>query len=118
MQKNVSETCKVCQTSKINSKQQKSPLYPLSVPMFSFQVISLDHKTLSRKTAKDNTYVLAIICHFSNWTIYRAVCDETAQTTATVIIEKVTANYGLSSVIISDKAPGYTSLLFSTINRI
>jgi len=86
--------------------------------MFPFQVISFDHKTLSRKTAQGNTHVLAIICHFSNWTIYKAVCDETAQTTATVIIEEVIANYGLPSVIISDKVPGYTSLLFSTINKI
>jgi len=86
--------------------------------MFPFQVISFDHKTLSRKTAQGNTHVLAIICHFSNWTIYKAVCDETAQTTATVIIEEVVANYGLPAVIISDKAPGYTSLLFSTINKI
>jgi len=61
---------------------------------------------------------LAIICHFSNWIIYKAVCDETAQTTATLIIEEVVANYSFPSVIISDKAPGYTSLLFSTINKI
>ena len=64
--KNVSKTCEVCQTSKINPKQQRSPLYPLPVPMFPFQVISFDHKTLSRKTAQGNTHVLAIICHFSN----------------------------------------------------
>jgi len=86
--------------------------------MFSFQFISFDHKTLSRKTAQGNTHVLAIICYFSNWAIYKALCDETAQTTATVIIEEVVANYGLPSVIISDKAPGYTSLLFFTINKI
>jgi len=116
--KNVSKTCEVCQTSKINPKQQKSPLHPLPVPMFSFQVISFDHKTLSRKTTRGNTHILAIICNFSNWTIYKAVCDETAQTTATVIIEEVVANYGLPSVVISDIAPGYTSLLFSTINKI
>ena len=116
--KNVSKFCEVCQTSKINPKQQKSPLYPLPVPMFPFQVISFDHKTLSRKTALGNTHVLAIICHFSNWTIYKAVCSETAQTTAAVIVEEVVANYGIPSVIISDKAPGYSSLLFSTINKI
>ena len=61
---------------------------------------------------------MAIICHFSNCTIYKAVCDETEQTTATVIIEEVFANYDLPSVIISDKAPVYTTLLFSTINKI
>jgi len=86
--------------------------------MFPFQIISFDHKILSRKTAQGNTHVLAIICHFSNWIINKAVCDETAQTTVTVIIEKVVANYGLPSVIISNKAPGYTNLLFSTINKI
>jgi len=86
--------------------------------MFPFQVISFDHKTLSRKTAQGNTHVLATICHFSNWTIYKAVSDKTAQTTAMVIIVEVVANYGLPSVIISDKAPGYRSFLFSTINKI
>jgi len=86
--------------------------------MFSFQVILFNHKTLSRKTAQSNTRVLAIICHFSNWTIYKAVWDETAQTTATVVIQEVVVNYGLPSVIISDKALGYTSLLFFTINQI
>jgi len=116
--KNVSKVCEVCQALKINPKQQRSPLYPYPVSMFSFQFISFDHKTLSRKTAQGNTHVLAIICYFSNWAIYKALCDETAQTTATVIIEEVVANYGLPSVIISDKAPGYTSLLFFTINKI
>jgi len=89
------------------------------MPMFLFQVISFDYKTLSRKkTAQGNIHVLAIICHSSSWTIYKAVCDETAQTTATVIVEKVIANYGFPSVIISDKAPGYTSFLFSIIKKI
>ena len=61
---------------------------------------------------------MAIICHFSGWTLFKAACDETAQTTALVIIAEVVANYGLPSVMVSDKAPGYKSLLFSTINKI
>jgi len=116
--KNVAKICEVCQASKINPKQQRSPLYPFPVLMFPFQIVSFDHETLSRKTAQGNTHVLATICHFSKWTIYKAVCDETAQTTATVIIEEVVANYGFPSVIISDKAPGYTRLLFATTNKI
>jgi len=42
--------------------------------------------------------------------------DETAITTATVLIKQVISNYGVLSVIISD--PGYISVLFSTINKI
>ena len=94
------------------------PLFPLVIPKFPFQVISFDHKTLTRKNIQGNTHILAIICHFSGWVIFKPVKDETAITTATVLIEQVISNYGVPSVIISDRAPGYTSILFSTINKI
>ena len=116
--KNIYQVCEICQKSKINHKQSKMPLFPLVIPKFPFQVISFDHKTLTRKTIQGNTHILAIICHFSGWVIFKAVKDETAITTATVLIEQVISNCGVPSVIISDRAPGYTSVLFSTINKI
>jgi len=76
--------------------------------MFPFQIISFDHKTLTRKTSQGNTHILAIGCHLSGWCIFKAVPGKSAQTTATVVIEEIISNYGTPSVVLSDKATGYT----------
>jgi len=116
--KNISKLCSICQKSKINPRQDKMPLFPLPTPKYPFQIISFDHKTLSRKTELGNTHILAIVCHFSGWPIFKAVPDESSYTTAKVIVEEVISNFGVPSIFLSDRAPGYTSKLFETINQI
>lgn len=116
--KNLPKLCKVCQMSKVNPKQPKMLLFSLPVPMYPFQMISFNHRTLTRKTTLGNTYVLAIVDHYSNWTIYRAVPSKSAQATAKVIVEEVIADHGTLSIILSDRASGYTSQLLATINQI
>jgi len=113
--KNATRTCDICQRSKILTNPAKAPLRPLPVPCRPGQMISFDHKTLSRTTDERNAYILAFICHFSGFVTYVAVPDEKAYTTAKVFVREIIARTGPPDLILSDKGQGYMSKFFATI---
>jgi len=116
--KNFVRSCIICQTSKISTRPQISPLHPFPTPTRPFQCWSFDHKKLARKTDEGNTHVLVFICHFSSYVIFTAVPDESAYTTARVFIKEVIARHGLCNLILTDKASGFMSQFFATITQI
>ena len=107
--KNETRTCDICQRSKILTNPAKAPLRPLPVPCRPGQMISFDHKTLSRTTDE------AFICYFSGFVTYVAVPDETAYTTANVFVREIIARTGPPDLISSDKGQGYMSKFFAII---
>ena len=116
--KNFVRCCPVCQTSKVSTRPPVSPLNPLPTPVRPFQFWSFDHRKLARTTNDGNNYVLAFICHFSNYVIFAPVPDECAYTTARIFVKEVLARHGQPELVLSDKAPGYMSLFFATVAKI
>ena len=115
--KNVSRVCDTCQRSKIITNPAKAPLKPIPIPVRPFQLISFDHKVLARKTLEGNTHILAFVDHFSGWVTYRTVESESAYTTAKIFVKDIVANWGTPEIILTDKAPGYMSVLFHTVSK-
>ena len=116
--KQIIKTCEICQLSKIDTKHSVSPLFPLPVPARPFQCIAMDHKVLTRKTEAGHTHILTFVCHFSNYTIYVPVKSESAYTTARAYVENIVARYGITEIIISDRASGFMSIFFSTVAKL
>jgi len=115
--KNVSRVCHTCQRSKIITNPVKAPLKPIPIPVRLFQLISFDHKMLPKKTLEENTHILVFVDHFLGWVTYRAVESESAYTTAKVFVEDIVANWETPEIILTDKAPGYMSVLFHTVSK-
>ena len=115
--KNAVKTCDICQRSKILTNPVKAPLHPLPIPSRPGQMISFDHKVLTRKTDEGNTHILAFICHFSGYVTYVAVPDETAYTTARVFVREIVARTGPPEIILSDRGQGYMSKYFATVAK-
>ena len=111
--KQIIKTCETCQLSKIDTKHSLSPLFPLPVPTRPVQCIAMDHKVLTRKTEAGHTHILTFVCHFSNYTVYVPVNSESAYTTARAYVENIVARYGVTEILISDRAPGFMSIFLT-----
>jgi len=114
----ISKYCDVCQRSKILTNPNKAPLHPLPVPTRPYELISFDHKVLTRKTSENNTHLLIFVDHFSGEIKICPVPSETAYDTAKVFVREIICRWSCPSQILSDKAPGFMSKLFETISKL
>ena len=88
------ETCVVCQRSKISSRKSTLPLNPLPVATKPFQIINIYHKSLPRKTSQGHCALLCCIDAFSKFPIVSPVPDYSAETTAKVLMRDVISIFG------------------------
>jgi len=116
--KNVSINCDVCQHSKIISKQNRLTLNPWPVLTRPWELVSMDHKKLSRKTTLENTHILVFCDHFSGKVIYCPVPSETAFVTAQAFVRETVAQKGTPLILVSDRASGFMSIFFRTVTKL
>ena len=81
------------------------------VPQRPFQVIHVDHKTMSM--CNGYTSVLAVVCALTSFTIYIPVKSTTAEETLHVLIDSVFSVFGCPLVIISDNGTSFANKLMS-----
>jgi len=118
--KNVSKNGDICQRSKIIGlpKQNRLTLNPWPVPTRPWELVSMDHKKLSRKTTLANTHILVFCDHFSGEVIYCPVPSETAFVTAQAFVREIVARKGTPLILVSDRASGYMSIFFRTVTKL
>jgi len=107
------KTCDVCQRTKINYGHRYAPLHPLSVPDEVGTRFTMDHKVLTRTTAAGNI-VVTVEC-FSDFAHLIPVPDQTADTTARVIVQHIVPLWEVQFSLYSDKAPSFLSALFAHV---
>ncbi len=66
-------------------------------------------------TPRKNKYILVVTDHFTKWVEIFAVPDQSAETTARVILNEVIARYGAPLSIHSDKGANYESKIFAEL---
>ena len=112
----VAKCCTLCQQVKIDKRKQIPELHPL--PIFApGEAWMLDHKILPRRTPENFTAILVCIDTFSGYTIFEGVRDQTAQTTAEVLIRRVWSVFPNMKAIITDKHQGFMSDLFKCLTK-
>jgi len=114
----VSKRCDTCQRSKILTNPSRAPLNPLDTPIQPYSTISFDHKVLTRRTLEGNSHLLVFVDHFSSETRICPVPSESAIDTARVFVKEISARWSMPRHILSDRAPGYMSILFATIAKL
>ena len=70
------------------------------------------------ETPRGNKYILVVTDIFSKWVEIFAVPDQSAQTTARVILNEVIARYGCPYDLLSDQGRNYESLIFSELCKL
>ena len=69
-------------------------------------------------TPRNNRYILVVTDHFTKWVEIFAVPDQTAVTTASVILNEVIARYGSPQSIHSDLGSNYESQIFKELCKL
>jgi len=111
------KTCDLCQRSRRNFAHRVQPLHSLEVPDRPFSHISLDFKTLTRRTKQGNVAILVCVCQFSFYPYLIPCKDMTALTTAKALCEHVIPNEGIPRILNSDRGINFTSDLFKYLAR-
>ena len=93
--------CDVCAADKIPQKKPRAPLGSLGVGAV-LATLSTDLVGPFPITPRNNRYILVATDHFTKWVEVFAVPDQTAVTTANVILNEVIASYGARLSIHSD----------------
>jgi len=78
----------------------------------------MDHKKLTRTTEQRNNFILVFVDHFSKWTRYIPVQDESAYRTARVFVAEIIASFGRVDFLLTNKGLGFMSAFFPVISKI
>ena len=109
--------CEACGAVKRPAKSPRAPLGKMTVGAVMDR-LSTDILGPLPKTIRGNIYVLVVTDHFSKWVEIFAIPDQTASTTARVILNEVIARFGCPYTILSDQGRNYESELFSDLCRL
>ena len=86
-------SCDVCASNKTPFKKPKAPLGSLGLGA-TLATFSTDMVGPFPVTPRNNRYILVVTDHFTKWVEFFAVPDQSATTTANVILNDVIARYG------------------------
>ncbi|CAH8530229.1 unnamed protein product [Schistosoma curassoni] len=108
--------CLQCQRSKIQ-KHTISPIGEFPIPDKRFQHIHLD---LVGPLPPSNsfTHILTAVDRFTRWAIACPIADTSAETVASVFLDRWVANYGVPSIVTTDRGPQFQSVLFQEFTKL
>ena len=104
-------SCDQCASDKTPHKRSKAPLGSLGVGA-TLVTLSTDVLGLLPVTPRNNRCILVVTDHFTKWVEIFAVPDQTAVTTANVILNEVIARYGSPQSEHSDLGSIHESQIF------
>ena len=109
--------CETCGANKTPTTNPKAPLGNMPSGAV-FDRLCTDLLGPFPVTPRKNRYILVVTDHFSKWVEIFAVPDQSAETTARVILNEVIARYGCPVTIHSDKGSNYESKLFTELCKL
>ena len=106
--------CDVCSAMKPPTRHPRAPMGVMTVGAIMDR-LSTDILGPFPTTERGNTYILVVSDHFSKWVEIFPVADQTATTTARVILNEVIARFGCPYSILSDQGRNFESQLFADL---
>ena len=109
-----------CDDCAATMKPSKAPRGPMGVMTVGAIMDRLSTDVLGPlpRTSRGNNFILVVTCHFSKWVEIFAIPDQTAATTARVILNEVIARFGSPYSILSDRGRNYESSLFQELCKL
>ncbi|CAF1169061.1 unnamed protein product [Didymodactylos carnosus] len=115
---NYIRSCSKC--SKFNIQRRKAPglLQPIDLPSEVFQVLGLDWWGPAPVSSDEYKYVLVITDRLSGYVIAKASSNNTAQTTAQILMENVILVHGAPDKIITDQGQHFNNELIAAMSAL
>ena len=110
-------SCDICASDKAPYKRPKAPLGSLGVGA-AMVTLSTDVIGPFPMTPRNNRYILVVTESFTKWVEIFAIPDQTAATTANIILNEVIARYGSPLSIHSDLGSNYESQIFKELCKL
>ena len=106
--------CEVCGKVKKPPKLPRAPLgsMPVGAPM---DRLATDFLGPFPETPRGNRHILVVTDIFTKWVEIFAVQDQSAKTTARIILNEVICRYGCPYDLLSDQGRNYDSLIFTEL---
>ena len=106
--------CDTCSSNKAPSKTPRAALgsLPVGAPLDRMATDILGPLPI---TPRGNRYILVVTDHFSKWVEIFPVPDQTAETTARVILNEIISRFGTPLSIHSDQGRNYESCIFQEL---
>ena len=108
--------CLPCVTKKGGSKPPRPPLHPIPVEG-PFHRVGVDVLQLPL-TRGGNRYVVVFADYLTKWVEAFAVPDQTADTIARLLVEKVVCVHGVPEQLLSDRGANFLSDLVASVCRL
>ena len=107
--------CSECQRSKAERNQYLPR--PMNVPTGPWTHIAIDHIGPFPTSNNGNKYVLVIVDRFTKYAEAIPCEDDSALTTARILVDHIICRHGFPIVILSDRGPGFTSALLHDVMK-
>ena len=114
--KNWIRQCDTCEAIKIPPVRPRAPLGTMLVGA-PLDRLGTDFLGLLPLTSRGNCFILVVTDYFTKWVEIFVVPDQTAVTTAEVILNEVIARFGCPYEIHSDQGRNYESTIFTELCR-
>lgn len=109
-------SCDVCLQRKGTQKADRPPVGELPIPQKPFQCWHMDFVGPLPKTPRGNRYIFSLTDPLSKWVEAFPVPDQTAKTTAEVLLREIVCRYGVPEVLHSDQGRNFESELLRELH--
>ena len=107
------DSCAYCKSRKLRKRTR--PLQDMPTPDFPMQIVGIDLVGPYPEAEDASKYVVTIVDHFSGWPEAYPIPDKTANTVASVLLEKFIPTHGCPSFLVSDRGTEFINSVIGTL---
>ena len=109
---------KCCECQRSKSERNAYLPRPMSVPTGPWTHVAIDHIGPFPTTNNGHKYILVIVDRFTKYVEAVACEDESAHTTARILVDYIMCRHGFPVILLSDRGPGFTSSLMQQVLKL
>ena len=109
-------SCVACNTRSLT--QKRPPLQKMDDVSIPFEKLAIDTCGPYTTSHAGNKYLLTFVDMYSGWPEFYAIPDKSAQTVATVILEKIIPRHGCPAVLLSDNGTEFINAVVKEVCKV
>ncbi|KAH7719649.1 hypothetical protein AAVH_12899 [Aphelenchoides avenae] len=109
-------SCDACQKRKsVPALMSTEPLHMMPVARSPFERVHADIMGPIPITGRQHRYILVVVDSFTKWLIAEPIVDQKATTVSTVFLNRVVAQHGAPSMVVTDQGRQFVGKIFADV---